>query len=354
VAVSRQALPVFAACGVDAWGEVQDLRACPEVELVTTPRHAAVLLTGGTIPTDHLPALDRVHDQIPHPRTSVFWPAEDPSWGGPMKGLDDLVAALVEAGDRLAGDPSGSEPDRLPDEELNEWRGVGPNGQGGEGMMGGTPYGRPMAMTGDDRDGLALDQLRLRLGPFLDALPAGLTMEVTLQGEVVQACELHRSPPDETTSEHGPVPSRPRQRQVHPATDLLRHLAWALHLHGLDGLGARAARLAVASTGTDVDRSHLSRDLAALRRRIGRTGLLWGLRSVGPIEGRGDAAMRWKNRLETIAEAVETGDAPAADPLASLSVEALGRAIVGLSLTDAMTTIASVDLASVTRSVAAS
>jgi hypothetical protein len=261
---------------------------------------------------------------------------------------------IIEAAARLAGDLSVSDPDRLPDEEPNEWRGVGPNGQGGEGMMGGTPYGRPMAMTGDDRDGLALDQLQLRLGPFLDALPAGLTMEVTLQGEVVQACELHRSPPAETTGEHGPVPSRPRQRQVHPATDPLRHLAWALHLHSLDGLGARAARLAIATTDTDVDRSHLSRDLVALRRRIGRTGLLWGLRSVGPIEGQGDAAMRWKNRLETIAEALETSDAPAADPLASVPVETLGQAIVGLSLNDAMTTIASVDLPNVARSLAAS
>lgn len=354
MAVSHQALPVFTACGVDAWGGVQDLRARPEVELVTTPRHAAVLLTAGTIPADHLPALDRVHDQIPHPRISVFWPDEDPTWGDPMKGLDDLVASLVEAGDRLAGDPSVSEPDRLPDEEPNEWRGVGPNGQGGEGMMGGTPYGRPMAMTGDDRDGLALDQLHLRLGPFLDALPAGLAMEVTLQGEIIQACELHRSPADEATGEHESVSSRPRERWVHPATDLLRHLAWALHLHGLDGLGARAARLAIATADADVDRSHLSGDLALLRRRIGRTGLLWGLRSVGPIEGRGDAAMRWQDRLETLAEAVETGDVPSSDPVASVPVEVLGQAVVGLSLNDATTTIASVDLPNAARSLATS
>ena len=39
-------------------------------------------------------------------------------------------------------------------------------------MTEGTPYGRPMAMTGDDRDGLTLDQLRLRVGPFTDVLHA--------------------------------------------------------------------------------------------------------------------------------------------------------------------------------------
>jgi hypothetical protein len=55
-------------------------------------------------------------------------------------------------------------------------------------MMGGTPYGRPMAMTDEDgRDGLALDAHTLRVGPFAQMLPPGLRLEATLQGDVVQA-----------------------------------------------------------------------------------------------------------------------------------------------------------------------
>ena len=138
-----------------------------------------------------LEALQRVHDQLPHPRATVAWRP-----GGAAAGIsvarsvdgsvDAVVAALHAASASVLADPSSSTDDLLPDVDPNEWRGVGPFGQGGEGMMGGTPYGRPMAMTGDDRDGLALDQLHLTLGPFLDALPAGLLLDVTLQGEGLQ------------------------------------------------------------------------------------------------------------------------------------------------------------------------
>jgi len=57
------AVSVFAACGVDAWAEVQDLRGRAEVTLVSSPRHASILLVAGAIPSDHHVALDRVHDQ---------------------------------------------------------------------------------------------------------------------------------------------------------------------------------------------------------------------------------------------------------------------------------------------------
>ena len=103
-------------------------------------------------------------------------------------GVDELVAMLQDAHRSVLADPASSSPDRLPDEEPNEWRGVGPFGQGGEGMMGGTPYGRPMAMTGDDRDGLALDQLHLPPRPLPRVAAARcLVLDVTLQGDVLQA-----------------------------------------------------------------------------------------------------------------------------------------------------------------------
>ncbi len=50
-----------------------------------------------------------------------------------------------------------SSPPILPDVEPSPWRGVGPYGQGGKGMTGGVPYGRPLAGRGPDRDGLELD-----------------------------------------------------------------------------------------------------------------------------------------------------------------------------------------------------
>lgn len=334
------AVPVFAACGADGWGAVQDLRACGAIDLVTTPRHASVLLVAGTIPDAHLEALDRVHDEVPHPRTSLAWPCGETSPPGPWAAVEadagGIVEAIVTAHAHVAADPSRSEPDRMADVEPDEWRGVGPFGQGGEGMMGGVPYGRPMAMTGDDRDGLALDQLHLRLGPFLDAFPGGLVLDVTLQGEVVQECVAGRE-------------GAPRSKRG--STGELRHLAWALHVAGLEGLAARAARLAIGAA-EDMGRSALAHGFGRLRRSIRRSGWLWNLRGVGPVEGL-DAAQRWRHRLDgldrafdasgTQGDADPTGDRPAGGPC---PLEALGDVLEGLTVTDAVTTIASLDLAS--------
>src|SRR3546814_18792006 len=62
-------------------------------------------------------------------------------------------------------------------------------------MMGGKPYGRPMAMTDEDlRDGLALDAYTACFGPFLSVLPPGLLLELTLQGDVIQSAKVLRAP----------------------------------------------------------------------------------------------------------------------------------------------------------------
>jgi len=54
----------------------------------------------------------------------------------------------------------------------------------------GLPAGLPMARRGADRDGLKLDRLHVPLGPFLAHWPAGLVVQVTIQGDVVQQAEV--------------------------------------------------------------------------------------------------------------------------------------------------------------------
>jgi hypothetical protein len=199
-------------------------------------------------------------------------------------------------------------------------------------MMGGTPYGRPMTMTGDDRDGLALDQLDVALGPFLDPLPGPLTLRVRLQGEVVQDAEV-------TVRHDGNGRfDAPTDADLHTARRLLRHTAHGLHVAGLDALAFRAAALARGVTD-GADRAALARGAEGLRRCVRRSGLLWTLRGVGVIDG-DDAAQRWRHRLGTLATAIAgsmSDIASASDPAA---VEA---AVVGATLTDTMATLASLD-----------
>ncbi|MFB4290329.1 hypothetical protein ACBI99_21985 [Nonomuraea sp. ATR24] len=64
----------------------------------------------------------------------------------------------------------------------------GGHGGGHEHHMG-SPGGLAMAERGPDRDGLTLDRLHVPLGPVLPDWPAGLVIETTMQGDVIQEAE---------------------------------------------------------------------------------------------------------------------------------------------------------------------
>jgi hypothetical protein len=325
---------VAVAAGADAWEAVQDLRGVRGVQVTPTPRHATVLLVAGTVPDDDREPLQRVHDQLPRPRAVVAWRPGGAAADVPAHrvdgDLDALVGQLYRAQGLPLADPSGGADDLLPDTEPNEWRGVGPFGQGGEGMMGGTPYGRPMTMTGDDRDGLALDQLDLTLGPFLDPLPAGCSLAVTLQGEVLQRVEATVRAAD---GDRFTQPADPGRRA---ALRLLRRTAHGLHVAGLDALAARAAGLAL-RIAANSEPTAVARNARRLARHVRRSGLLWTLRGVGTIDGV-DAAARWRARLDALAGGVDGRAVMTPRPPDTV---ALREALTGLTMTDAMATLAS-------------
>lgn len=189
-------VPVFVAVGPGGRDAVRTVLVDPRVELARSPRHATVLLVAGGAPAAARTALAHVHDQLPRPR-AVVWASPD----GPPEGLvepsrvgpeDDLVAAAVDAHRAvvLGGRPSSARTG--PAAHPVDWHGSGDHGQGGEGMMGGTPYGRPMAMTGEDPyDGLTLDRMAVTLGPYLAPWwPPGLELEVEFQGDRLVAAQL--------------------------------------------------------------------------------------------------------------------------------------------------------------------
>ena len=110
----------------------------------------------------------------------------------------EIAAACRRLRDELLRRHRASSPDVLPDLDPAPWRGVGPFGQGGTGMTGGVPYGRPLAGRADDRDGLKLDQILVRVGPFLPPFPPGLLLDVKLQGDVIQEVTIPDAAPRTT------------------------------------------------------------------------------------------------------------------------------------------------------------
>ena len=333
---AEAAVPTFVACGGGAGRRPLELAGDPRVRLVPTPRQATVLLAAGRFPGRLGEALDRVHDQLPTPRAVVWWTAE-PAVEGPaalvgamLVASDDDIGAALVAAHHVAVYGGHDEPDTQPDAPPHPFEGRGDHGQGGEGMMGGVPYGRPMAMTGDDRDGLALDRLPVKLGPFLVGLPGGLIVRAVLQGGVLQESaiellDLGAGADLDPLDPAGPGDA-PRRR--------LRWLTEALLLAGLPALAARAARLTAAPLSESAVR--------ALARAVRRSGLCSAWRAVGVVAGR-DAADRLDACLAAIGAdgGAETG---AAAPTIGLSVDRLAGLLVGQDWADALVTICSLDV----------
>ncbi|MFC3285014.1 NADH-quinone oxidoreductase subunit D-related protein [Litchfieldella rifensis] len=250
---ARSSVPVFPALGVHGEAALHRLALTPGIELVDSPRHASVLLVAGGVPPDHFEALRRVHDQLPKPFATLWFHSEPlPDLENATR-IDDIEAlpdALVTLHRELMSGQRGSSPRLLPDRPPNPWEGLGDDGHGGEGMMGGVPYGRPMAMNMNDdiRDGLTLDSLTFRLGPFLPALPPGMVVEITLQGDLIQTWSTQSTPYPQGLD---PVFFATRERPV-PIAELelarvrhhLHRLFHGLRLAGLEAASLHALRLA--------------------------------------------------------------------------------------------------------------
>jgi hypothetical protein len=224
-----------------------------------------VLLVAGELRPEDCGDLRRLHDQLPHPRATLWWRTDrDPAVDVGQEVGVDPAAAVGDLHRDLALGRRESEADLLPDEPPAPWRGVGPFGQGGQGMMGGTPYGRPMPMTGDERrDGLMLGTYTARFGPFLQVLPPGLQLELTLQGDVVQHAVVRRPP--SAQADEGPAAA-------------LRRIARLLDLLGLH---ARARRLRRTARGRPSS--------ARVRLPAARWAIPQGL---GAVDGLGDVRAR--------------------------------------------------------------
>jgi hypothetical protein len=249
--------------------------------------------------------------------------------------LGGLVATILEVGSQILVGEHDSD-DVLPATNPVEWRGVGPNGQGGEGMMGGVPYGRAMTMTAEGSDGLTLDRLYLTLGPWLPGLPSGCRLEVGLQGDVLEEASVAYPTTGPTLAGQVRVASVEQLR----ARTLLGWLADLTDTAGLPALARRVSRLALDPTpeGVDAVRRRLDRrwGLPVATDGVGHLerddvtgcGLGWlarsrgvdedarrddraydGLELAAPTDRGGDVTGRWRTWLDEAAEALRLAEA---------------------------------------------
>lgn len=398
----RAPVSAFVLQGVDGGpaGDAEKLRCDPRLQVVDSPRHATVLLVAGALPSElHEPAA-LVHDALPHPRSTVRWGAAADGWGQALEPSatatdGDITAAVAAAHRGLLDGSRPSEPPLTSATQREPWRGVGPYGHGGTGMTGGVPHGRPLPDRADDlRDGLKLDVLPVTVGPFFAAFPVGLTLDVVLQGDLVQEVQVRGNPfvaeqlaPDDVfaraATEPVPVAALEQARSAHH----LRAIARTLRLLGLEALAARVLHHAAGPSDELLTVGpRLVRRLRRIpvERSLPPAGALsttawaghgFGARAGGtPIDARtddpaydglaftpvctdgGDARSRWRQRLAEVeqsialAVAAETrlrGPGPVVEHPASVTAELLPLLpdlLVGLEWGDAVAVVDSLDL----------
>ena len=258
-------VPVFPVVGRAGERALEALYLSPAVSVMRSPRHARALAVIGTVEQRDYEAFRRIHDQVPAPRITI-WCSDMPipealqSSAVIVNASEEIRPQLKQAFHALNEGKSSGDVDLCPDEPPAPWKGLG-DGHGGEGMMGGKPYGRPMAMPEEDvRDGLQLDPLAFSMGPFSPLLPPGMVIEGTLHGDVVARMEVVHHPYEYTLPAvfHQALerPVAIAELELARAACHLRCLAGALQLVGMGAYATRlrrnAAGLRPGQTITDV------------------------------------------------------------------------------------------------------
>ncbi|WP_396445840.1 hypothetical protein [Actinomadura sp.] len=198
--------------------------------------------------------------------------------------------------------------------DMPEPRVRGLDGERGGGERPALRLDAEMAGRGDDRDGLRLDVLHVPLGPVLPYWPAGLRVDLTLQGDVVQAAEVSVVDRADGTfwTDGRRVPAR------------LDSLSRFLRIAGWEAAGERAAVLR-----DEVLAGAAGARPGAFVRRVRRSpALRWMTRGVGGVRARVEGWLR----------EIEGAEGRPPEPL-----EALPSLLEGAGLAEARLIVASFD-----------
>ena len=201
---------------------------------------------------------------------------------------------------------------------------------------GGEVAGLPMAETAPDRDGLALDVLRVSFGPVLPGWPTGLVLRADLQGDVLIGAELSWL----DAGDHADV-----DPGADPRRTALDHLASLLSVAGWPTAArdARRARDGLASLES-AERAAAERRVERVVRQVRRSrGLAWSLRGIGRLDGPdGSADSDVLDRMRRWCDAA-SADAAASAP-SGLPPDDVARTLHGSEVAAARLIVASVEI----------
>ncbi|MDN4175803.1 hypothetical protein QWY28_22775, partial [Nocardioides sp. SOB77] len=199
-----------------------------------------------------------------------------------------------------------------------------------------SPGGIPLAEGGEDRDGLEMDVLNVRLGPVLPHWPAGLVVHCSLQGDVIVDARAELL--DEADHHDGGSVGTARR---------LDNIAALLALTGWDGAAVEARRL---RNDALEDTDAVNRGVGRLRRRVRRSrALRWSLRGLRPLTGdavqeQGLPADAAGDTYDRLIGMLDRAAATGAVEARTLSTDQLAAAVIGLDLAAARLVVASLDI----------
>lgn len=278
-----RAFPILGWGGAELW---QALSEREDVVLSQSPHDTDLIVLAGEIPSQWQERLRALIETVALPR-AVLW-LRPPGRLPPPEGL--AVCRSVTPGQIADLDLLELLPALAHTERANRsltrspatspWRGIGPYGQGGQGLVGGVPFGRQLATPAEDADQLALDDVPLLLGPHLPCLPSGLQLALRMQGDRVRLCEsVHNAfPLSPLGGEAGDkvgvanVPAlealggRPVALAALERARLFSHICWMADFLTLAGLPGYARRLR--SRRHDIDAPALLRWLRPVERAL--------------------------------------------------------------------------------------
>lgn len=355
----------------------------------TSPADADVLAVCGSPGPELSEAIDRVWDQLPGPRVRVELPNPEMVESALDRAAVQLVDVDIHRNDAreraqmpdLSGDHQmghggmgHGERQHAHHQHMNhdamdhgehgqhqhmdhsavDHAGMdhGQHGHMHHGDMDMAPAGIALAEGGDDRDGLEMDVLHVRLGPVLRYWPAGLVVRCSLQGDVLTKAEASVVDGDNTTEEKRRSDADDdavlaAARHCDHVTDLLMLAGWPRA-----AATARTARDSLL-TEHDVDRGRSLLDNLHGTLRRSRV-LRWSLRHLASLAVEDCERLRLPAALagdcyDRLLTRVDTARDLLSNPLALKHfdvgfggiVDALPDLVVGLELATARLVIAS-------------